>query len=110
MPIPTFTSPRTGTIPVANAPVHAFFSVLSPAEQRNYCSIYERFRLEVESRGDDIEYLRGIGVTATAGDVARVKGMILDTCDWEISCALRVSTCHLHCTHPMHSHFTVFDA
>ncbi|KAJ7507274.1 hypothetical protein B0H11DRAFT_2219103 [Mycena galericulata] len=92
MPIPTFTSPRIGTVCVVNNRIGDIIPALSPAEQRNYFSILDAFRAEVDAKGDDIQYLKGIGVVPGDADVARVKAIVIDTCNWQLAQALRYST------------------
>ncbi|KAJ7481623.1 hypothetical protein FB451DRAFT_1236647 [Mycena latifolia] len=95
MPIPKFTSPRTGTIPVLSEHTAEIFDVLSPAEQKAFFTLLESFRAEVETQGNDVEYLKEIGaVAANATDVnvVQTRMHVLDFCNWQLATALRYST------------------
>ncbi|KAJ7701755.1 hypothetical protein B0H17DRAFT_1044558 [Mycena rosella] len=92
MPIPTFTSPSTGTVPVLSKHTSEIFDVLSPTEQRAFFTLLEAFRAEIDAKGDDVEYLREIGAVNPGATVAQTKTNVLDMCNWQLATCLRYST------------------
>lgn len=56
----------------------------------------DAFRAEVETKGNDIEYLKEIwelmgGAAAKLRDVVHIKDTVLDVCHWRLAMCLRVS-------------------
>ncbi|KAF7342038.1 hypothetical protein MVEN_01791100 [Mycena venus] len=91
--IPTLTFARFGTIPVLAQNVPMLFHVFSSTDQRAFIDKLQAFRAEVETKGDDAEFLKGMGgITATQPDFASAKAALLDSCNWQLSMCFRYST------------------
>ncbi|KAJ7628574.1 hypothetical protein FB45DRAFT_918666 [Roridomyces roridus] len=92
MSIPTFTSSRTGTIPVLNDAVDRIIPILAPGEQREFLSKLVAFRGTVEKYGDSPVFLNALDGVPAGVTAAEAKGMVLDMCNWKIAQGLRYST------------------
>ncbi|KAJ7135433.1 hypothetical protein C8R43DRAFT_1203719 [Mycena crocata] len=94
MPVPTFTSTKTGTIPVLNERTVDVMGILSPSEQKSFFNLLDAFRTEVNEKGDSIDYLKEIGAptSQTEVDAGRTKAAVLDMCHWQLAMCLRYST------------------
>jgi hypothetical protein len=95
MPIPTFTSPRTGTIPILGGDSAQIYDFLSPTEQKAFFTLLDAFRAEIDAKGNDVQFLKEIGAVpvnsnATDINVAKTKANVLDVCNWQLAMCLRV--------------------
>ncbi|KAJ7291122.1 hypothetical protein C8J57DRAFT_209847 [Mycena rebaudengoi] len=98
MPIPTFApSPQTGPVFILADRIPEMCGSLPPAQQRALVEMLDAFRAEVETKGNDIEYLKEIwelmgGAAAKLRDVVHIKDTVLDVCHWRLAMCLRYST------------------
>ncbi|KAJ7094004.1 hypothetical protein B0H15DRAFT_831567 [Mycena belliarum] len=97
MPVPTFTSARTGTVPILTTRFEAgiICNAISPAEQNALVTVLQTLRTEVATHGNTLEYFKGLGVMGANimdADLAQSKAHVLDFINWRLAVALRYST------------------
>ncbi|KAJ6610453.1 hypothetical protein B0H10DRAFT_2224948 [Mycena sp. CBHHK59/15] len=97
-PVPTFTFvslPAVGPVSVLDQQLTAGpFEHLPATEQKGFIDVLEAFREEVNTKGNDADYLDRIGCGATLKrgvTVAQTKALVFDVCNWQLAKCLRYS-------------------
>ncbi|KAJ6612819.1 hypothetical protein B0H10DRAFT_2222838 [Mycena sp. CBHHK59/15] len=95
-PVPTFTFvslPAVGPVSVLDQQLTAGpFEHLPATEQKGFIDVLEAFREEVNTKGNDADYLDRIGCGATLKrgvTVAQTKALVFDVCNWQLAKCLR---------------------